>query len=405
MDIWRWPDDRSAPVGASAPPPYDLPRLLPDGERATIEAWNSRRGCLLGEFAEHVYGYTPTGGSLAGVTLQSRGSMEGSLGTQSHWIMTVQGPRGTRDVPLAIFEPADYAGPRGAPVFLGMNIVGNHAVVALPGLRLGSWMPVAWPLRQILGRGYAVATLLNDSIEPDVAGAAWSGVRGLFDSPADLDVQGPAQWGALGAWAWGLSRAREAIDAIDGLDGDRVIVHGHSRLGMTTLWAAAQDERFAAAISSESGLGGASLTRHIQGEDIAFASSHFPWWFCGNYAAFAGRDAEFPVDQHQLLGLIAPRPLHVSSADRDRHADPEGEYLATLHASSVYELFGRGGTLPPVHPRGGFELTPAEAVAVPPPEPGRRLGGALSYHVREGGHGVTEFDWSMFLDFADANRV
>jgi hypothetical protein len=384
---------------------YELPSLLDAGETPSIEAWRRNRSRLLDGLAEHIYGFTPDGGSLAELTLLSRQPMLGSRGTKTEWIMTVEGPRGSLDVPLVVFQPADPVVPEGSPVFLGMNIVGNHAVASVPGVRLGSWMPVAWPIRKILERGYAVATLLNDSIEPDMEGAAWCGVRGLFQDADALVTQDPTQWGALGAWAWGLTRAREAVGLMDGLDGDRVIVHGHSRLGMTALWAAAQDERFAAAISSQSGLGGASLARHREGEDIGFASSHFPYWFCGSYATFAGHDSEFPIDQHQLLALIAPRPLHVSSAARDRHADPEGEFLATLHASTVFELFGFRGTLPPSHSRNGLELTPADASMVSHPELGRRIGERLSYHVREGGHGVTESDWSVFLDFADANGL
>jgi hypothetical protein len=404
LDTWRWPADRPQREG-SASVRYELPALFGGDNFPSIEAWRGHRRRLLDGLAEHIYGYTPADGSLAGVTLLSRQPVLGSRGIMTEWLMTVAGPRCSMDVPLLVFQPADSVPAGGSPVFLGMNIVGNHALTSLPGVRLGSWMPVTWPVRKIVERGYAVATLLHDSIEPDMDGGAWCGVRSLFQSADSLETQGPTQWGALGAWAWGLSRAREALATIEGLDGDRVIVHGHSRLGMTALWAAAQDERFAAAVSSESGLGGASLARHIEGEDIAFASSHFPYWFCGNYATFAGRDAEFPVDQHQLLALIAPRPIHVSSAARDRHADPEGEFLATLHASPAYELYGLRGTLPGPSRRKEFELTPAEASLVPAPDIGRRIGGALSYHVREGGHGVTESDWSVFLDFADANGL
>jgi hypothetical protein len=319
--------------------------------------------------------------------------------------MTVQGPRGALDIPLAIVEPPEASSPAGAPVFLGMNIVGNHAIASVPGVPLDGWMPVAWPLRAIVKRGFAVATMFNESVEPDQPGAAWCGVRGLFEPPDDLDAQGATQWGALGAWAWALSRAREAIEAIPDLDGDRVIVHGHSRLGKTALWAAAQDERFAGAISSESGLGGASLTRHPEGEDASSAAQQFPHWFCGNYSASAADGAELPVDQHQLLALIAPRPLHVASADRDRHADPEGEFLATLHASPAYELFGYAGTLPSHFRRKGFDLSPEEAATVLRPALDRRIGDRLSYHVRQGRHGVTEFDWSIFLEFGQANGI
>jgi hypothetical protein len=168
--------------------------------------------------------------------------------------MTVAGPRGSMDVPLLVVQPTDSVAASGSPVFLGMNILENHALTSLP-----------WLVRKIVERGYAVATFPNDSIEPDMNGDAWRGIRSLFEGADALATQGPTQWGALGAWAWGLSRAREALATVAGLDGDRVIVHGHSRLGKAALWAAAQDERFAAAVSNESGQGGASLARPIAG--------------------------------------------------------------------------------------------------------------------------------------------
>jgi hypothetical protein len=402
---WRWPDEQAAQVAGATDAAYTLPSLL-DRTPPTAQGWKRRRRALLDAFAESTYGYTPDGGSLAGLTLQSRQGGGGApFGLRSEWVMTLRGTRGTLDVPLTIFEPAQPAAPAGSPVFLGMNISGNHAVGTVPGVRLDGWMPIAWPLRAVLERGFAVATVFNDSVEADEPGAAWCGVRGLFEADDDLISQGPAQWGALGAWAWALSRARDAIDSIPGLDGDRVIVHGHSRLGKTALWAAAQDERFAGAISNESGLGGASLTRHAEGEDAPSAARRFPHWFCGNYAASAARGDDLPVDQHQLLALVAPRPLHVSSADRDQHADPEGEFLATLHASPVYELLGHCAMLPSNLPRKGFDLSAEEAASVPRPIVDRRNGGRLSYHVRRGRHGVTELDWSLFLDFAEANGI
>ena len=86
-----------------------------------------------------------------------------------------------------------------------------------------------------------------------------------------------------------------------------------------------------------------------------------------------------------LLALVAPRPLYVASAEEDLWADPRGEFLAAIHASPAYHLLGREGLpvkeMPPV----------GEAV----------LGGSIGYHIRGGRHGVTDYDWQRWMDFAD----
>jgi hypothetical protein len=153
-------------------------------------------------------------------------------------------------------------------------------------------------------------------------------------------------------------------------------------LGKTSLWAGASDTRFAAVISNDSGCGGAALSRREIGETVWRINNSFPHWFCGNFKKYSNNEAQLPIDQHQLLALIAPRPLYVASASEDLWADPKGEFLAAKLAGEFYQQLG-GSPL-------ALEDFPA---------PGTAAVGQVSYHLREGKHDILAWDWKHYIEF------
>ncbi len=409
----------SAWGAASAPSPrntdeskvgsYVLPELLvtKDGRRITEPTlWrNVRRAELLNDFATSTYGRTP----LIPVKLRARvlatkrDAVDG-LATRTIVELRFFDDPAAPKMTLMCYVPNAARGP--APALLGLNYYGLATVEPDPTLPLtDQWMRPTrelgivnnrqteatrgshasrWPLAVALRRGYAVATYYYGDLEPDHPDGWRDGLRGYLLKQQGRAKRAPDEWGAIGVWAWGLSRALDYLQTVPAIDGRRVAVFGHSRHGKTALWAGAQDERFAAVISNDSGEGGAALGRRNFGETIADSVRVNVFWYCDNYATFAGRPEARPVDQHMLLALAAPRPLYVASATLDLGADPRGEFLGAVNAAPAYALFGLAGL--------GTEVMP------PPDTP---IGQRIGYHVRTGPHDITAYDWAQFVAFLD----
>jgi hypothetical protein len=406
-----------AAAAAGAQPPdasYDEAKVpayvLPDPLRfadgtpvRTAADWTGRRRAeVLGLFEEHVYGKSPAPPSgMRAVVVEEDPRALGGLATRRQVRVLLDGTESGPAFEMLVYVP--NAAKRPVPAFLGLNFDGNHAVHPDPAIRLSTaWMDdgpgvvdhratgaargtnaAAWPVERILDRGYALATVYYGDLEPDHAEGWKTGVRSRI-GPGASGRFAPDDWGAIGAWAWGLSRALDVLSKDPDVDGGRVAVIGHSRLGKTALWAGARDERFAMVVSNESGEGGAALARRRFGETTERITRVFPHWFAPRYRDYADREDALPVDQHMLLALAAPRPLYVASATEDLWADPKGEFLAAKAAEPVYRLLGKAGL--------GVDA---------PPSPDRPVGETIGYHNRTGRHALSAYDWEQYLDFAD----
>jgi dienelactone hydrolase len=355
------------------------PLVTGDGKRVTTAAeWPARRAELVELFAHHVYGRAPVGrpdGMTITVTEAASGVMGGTA-DRRQLRLGWKGPGGEGGMNVVLFVPTK----REKPVGCFLLICNRPAENIDPTREKKSPF---WPAEQVIARGYAIAAFDNAEIDPDKHDDFKNGVHGVFDEPGK--TRAADAWATIAAWAWGASRAIDALVEQPGIDAKRIAVVGHSRGGKTALWCGAQDERVALTISNNSGCTGAAISRGKGGERIARINTAFPHWFTTTYKQWNERENELPFDQHQLLASIAPRLVYVASATEDAWADPKAEFRACVEAAPVWALFEQRG----------FPVTTFPAPESPLHD------GRIGYHLRTGKHDLTEYDWMRFADFAD----
>jgi hypothetical protein len=341
-----------------------------------VKNWtNGGRAKTLAIFANEVYGKVPSGKVASEWALDRESLVFDGKVHRREYVLTLGGKLKVRA--LAYIPVTE----KKVPAFLGLNFKGNHSV------EVDEWITKTndgargenadrWPVKLIADAGFAVITIHCDDFDPDEDDGFENGVHALFSGERT-----GSSWGTVAGWAWGLSRVLDHLSEVSEIDETKVAVIGHSRLGKTALWAGASDERFAMVISNNSGCGGAALSKRKHGETVGRINKAFPHWFAGNFKKYDDKEENLPVDQHQLIACVAPRPVYVASASGDDWADPEGEFLALKGAAPVYALWQESPF-------------PVDSWS----KPGEAVGTSLmNYHIREGKHDIQAWDWERYL--------
>ncbi len=300
---------------------------------------------------------------------------------------------------MTLLEYLPAAAVKPVPLLLSVSFNANSSNVSDPGVKegmvwdakTGTRIPASkgrsfghLDVLPLIDAGFGVATFYYGDVEPDFPdGIKVGGVRRMYLKPGQTQPAAD-EWGAISAWAWGMSRAMDYLETDEGVDSKRVAITGVSRLGKTVMWAGALDPRFVLTIASCSGEGGAAISRRDYGETIAHleAPTRYPYQFAGNWARYAGHADRMPMDANMLVALHAPRPLLLQTGDTDFWSDPKGEFLAEVAAGPVYKLLGREGL-------GTDEL----------PGAGEAVLHDLGYEMHHGGHGMVASDWPVYIRF------
>ena len=409
----KFPDLEQLPARAGLPDPL----IMLDGTPVTsARQWTrQRRPELQALFQHYMYGeLPPKPGKLDFKSEVVDKKFLNGAATLKLVTITIPGSVSPK-IDLLVITPNAV---KQAPVFLALNFCGNHAIHADPriplaqsffgngcqGCTTGQPTDAArgaqaadWPLEQIIARGYALATFANADVDSDRANVsdgvyAWLAKERTGSATNSLTKDR----GCIAGWAWGFQRCVDYLVTDRTIDPKRIAAVGHSRNGKTALLAAAFDERIALAIPHQAGCGGTAPSRgsasaralqangRPYSETTAVINKAFPHWFNAEFKKFNDAPEKLPFDQHELVALMAPRPVLLSNATGDQWADPSGQFTVLQAAEPVYRLLKAGG---------------CDATVMPPE--GQLVASKLGYYIRPGKHAMLAADWLVFMQFAD----
>jgi len=409
---------------ATARSPVPPLLAMSDGRRITTAAmWQQRRKELLEIFDREIYGRVPEAAKTISVKWEVTGTTEGTSGTIPTITRTLVGhvdptyyPAITVDIAASVTTPAKAAGKVPVIIQWGGGAPGaGRAAGGAPGGGRAAGPPPAWQQTAIsLGWGYG--NLSAASIQADGGGDNLrKGIIGLIN---EGEYRKPEDWGALRAWAWGASRLMDYLETDALVDAKQVAFEGHSRYGKATMVTMVYEPRILNGFVSSSGEAGAKLWRHLVGQQVeSLGNAGEYYWMAGNFIRYSGPLTvdDLPIDQHQFIALVAPRPIFISGGEyvegngvpgtNSRYSlenwqDTPGTFMATAGASPVWKLLGRK---PLSNKALGLSFDdvpdPVAVKAKMPPPLTPLIDGDIAFRQHDQGH-VDAPNWPTFIEFA-----
>ena len=369
-----------------------------DGTPVTSLAdWTGYRRDEIKElFQYYVYGYYPDTPELEfTIKVEDPNAIPGIAAYREIEIsFKVDGEYLEEVMTLALFLPIGVERP---PVFTTLNRCGNHSLHPYEGI---SFPPAGvvvcgnqrgrmvnfWSIEKSLVKGYAVASFLDDELDRGGDNPDNDLHEALLDSSI-ANAGGPdAAWGMIAAWSWGFSRVIDYLVTTDEIDLYRIAIIGYSRRAKAAFLAGAFDDRIALTVSQQGGTGAEALNRRSFLQEPVFLMNRlYPNWFNSVYQSFNFQIRRLPVDQHQLMALIAPRAFIVTAASDYLWAGPRSSFRAMEAINPVYELYGLEGVI-------GSKPLSTETLDLP-------IGQLVQ--IKDKGHHLSPEWWDSILAIAD----
>ena len=298
-------------ANANLPDPFTM---LSGSRMTTKEQWKQRRQELLKLLEKTAYGTKPPKPASVTGTV-SRSSISVKVGSASFSVSVTMPSSGTAPYPLVIRYDNSGA-----------------------------------PASDFTSNGIAVANYTTSN----VGGGTRASKSGAFYT---VNTNNKST-GHLAAWAWGVSRIIDVIEADPDklFDPTKIGVTGCSRDGKGAFVAGVLDQRVALTMPMESGTGGMASMRvaynnRDQGggtngsQSPSSAYGEQPW-LGDDFSTFQNSPNNLPIDMHEAIALVAPRgflAIYKTAGSAGQWLNVPGSHVSAVSGAEVYKALGVGG--------------------------------------------------------------